>query len=280
MIDNHADARPQSGIDRADVVYEAPVEGGITRYFALFASSTFASEVGPVRSARPYFLDWLAEYGDGLYMHSGGSPEALQLIKTRGLFDANEFYFGSYYWRDTRRAAPHNLYTDQKSWVRMLDQRAHQREKVAEWEGWKFDMPSVPVLLATSTIPTSVAVRFTQGYVVGWQASSTGQFTKYLNDKPLLTRDGQKIVADTVVFASMPVTTIDDEGRRAIQTLGSGEVVVWKKGMLVHGTWKKTSLTDRTRWYDMHDQEIALTPGKIWVEIVPEEIPLTITSGS
>jgi hypothetical protein len=88
------------------------------------------------------------------------------------------------------------------------------------------------------------------------------------------------IFADSVVFATMNVTTIDEYGRRAIATVGSGEVVVVKKGQLIHGTWKKTSLTDRTRWYDTAGQEISLSPGKIWIEIVPSDAALTIESGA
>ncbi|HLC70188.1 MAG TPA: DUF3048 domain-containing protein, partial [Patescibacteria group bacterium] len=88
MIDNHIDARPQSGLAVASVVYEVPVEGSITRFMALYDGDDLVEEVGPVRSARAYYLDWLSEYGDALYLHVGGSPEALNLIKKRSIFDA------------------------------------------------------------------------------------------------------------------------------------------------------------------------------------------------
>ncbi|MBI5221693.1 MAG: DUF3048 domain-containing protein [Candidatus Magasanikbacteria bacterium] len=110
MIDNHPDARPQSGLVAAKIVYEAPAEGGITRYFAIFDSIQSVEKVGPVRSARPYFVDWLEEYS-GLYMHCGGAPEALAKIKSEKVFDADEFFNGPYYWRDESRIAPHNLFT-------------------------------------------------------------------------------------------------------------------------------------------------------------------------
>ena len=81
MIDNHPEARPQSGLDQAFLVIEAPVEGGISRLLAFFSAEQVLEEIGPVRSARPYFLDWNNEL-DALYVHVGGSDAALDYIST------------------------------------------------------------------------------------------------------------------------------------------------------------------------------------------------------
>jgi hypothetical protein len=143
MIDNHPGARPQSGLSQAQVVYEVPVEGEFTRYFAIFNASTTVDKVGPVRSARPYFLDWLQEYGDALYIHSGGSPEALQILRNSTLFDANEFFRGAYFWRGTDHLAPHNLYTSSTAWNKLLAEYGRNRpahgaggaSEPGDWEG-------------------------------------------------------------------------------------------------------------------------------------------------
>ncbi len=116
MLDGHFDALPIKGVNEAAIIYEAPMEGVTTRFLAIYPAGQNIAEVGPVRSARPYFLDWLAEYGDALYMHCGGSPEALDLIQERKIFDANEFYWGGYYWRDHSRTAPYNLFTASRQW--------------------------------------------------------------------------------------------------------------------------------------------------------------------
>ncbi|HSD12679.1 MAG TPA: DUF3048 domain-containing protein, partial [Patescibacteria group bacterium] len=109
-IDNLSVARPQAGLTKASLVFEAPVEGGITRFLAVFPDDVTADRIGPVRSARPYFLDWASEF-DAVYAHVGGSPEALEKIVAYDMRDLNEFFAGKYFWRDENRDAPHNAYT-------------------------------------------------------------------------------------------------------------------------------------------------------------------------
>ncbi|MDP4090950.1 MAG: DUF3048 domain-containing protein, partial [Bacillota bacterium] len=109
IIENSRPARPQSGLSQADIVFETMAEGGIPRFIALFHSSS-PKEIGPVRSARPYFVMLAKEYNLP-FGHCGGSEEALDKIDREHLMSMNEFDYGSYYWRDKSRKAPHNLYT-------------------------------------------------------------------------------------------------------------------------------------------------------------------------
>src|SRR3989339_236076 len=102
MIDNHPGARPQSSLARANLVYEAEAEGGITRYLAIYADLNDLKEIGPIRSARPYFID-LARETSALYVHVGGSAGALAMLAQNKIPDMNEFYNGKYFWRDTIR---------------------------------------------------------------------------------------------------------------------------------------------------------------------------------
>jgi hypothetical protein len=99
MIDNSVFARPPSALSRAGLVYEAEVEGNATRLMAIFSSGKDLNEIGPVRSARPYFIEWAKEFG-APYVHCGGSPEALAILAKGGIIDINEFYGGAYFWRD------------------------------------------------------------------------------------------------------------------------------------------------------------------------------------
>ncbi len=109
MIENSEDARPQSGLSQAGVVFEAIAEGGITRFLALF-QDTAPDNVGPIRSARPYYLQWALGFDAG-YAHVGGSPEAITDISDWGVRDLDQFYNGSSYHRVSSREAPHNVYT-------------------------------------------------------------------------------------------------------------------------------------------------------------------------
>src|SRR5579884_4106078 len=176
MIENHTDARPQSGLSSADVVYEAVAEGGITRFMALFYCNSLSDiEVGPVRSARTYFLDWLSEY-DALYAHVGGAntpgpADALGQIITYGIKDLNQFSIGfPTYWRDYQRvgrtvATEHTMYSStQKLWA-VGDQRGWANTDSStgtswdsEFTPWKFknDTPGGTV--------TKITVPFWSGY--------------------------------------------------------------------------------------------------------------------
>jgi len=109
IIENHPDARPQSGYNEADLVYETLAEGGITRTLAIYQSKD-SKEIGPVRSARTYFVDWLSEVG-GIFAHVGGNADALDMITQLNFPDLNQFAYGNYYRRSTDRYAPHNVYT-------------------------------------------------------------------------------------------------------------------------------------------------------------------------
>src|SRR3989344_7322518 len=113
MVENQIDARPPSGLAQAKIVYEILTEATITRFLAIYDLSENLQKIGPVRSARPYFIDLALEYG-ALYAHSGGSPAALERLKDDDSISNLDEFFGynsGYFWRDNQRSAPHNLYT-------------------------------------------------------------------------------------------------------------------------------------------------------------------------
>lgn len=273
MIDNHPDARPQAGISSARIVYEAPVEGSFTRYFALFDADQTVDKVGPVRSARPYFLDWQAEYGTLAYMHSGGSPDALDEIKNRKIFDTNEFFWGEYYWRSAEADAPHNLFTSSKLWQSLL-KKYGARYPETDWQGWKFG--DVPV--ATTSPVKAITINYNSNYSVGWAYQPLpARYGRIVNGKISSDQEGRSVVADNIVILEMSVKVLDDYGRKAITTVGTGDARVIRRGEMVRGIWKKNTVIDRTRFFDKQDNEIALAPGITWVEIVPPDTEIQIT---
>lgn len=135
MIENLSTIRPQSGLDKASVVYEALAEGGITRFLVVFAGKEI-SKIGPVRSARNYYMDWAEEF-HGIYAHAGGSPSALAAIKNYDFTVLNALTSdGKYFWRDKTERAPHNLYT--KTELLSIARRDKKVENTATYNSWKF----------------------------------------------------------------------------------------------------------------------------------------------
>lgn len=285
MIDNHPDALPQSGVSKARVVYEAPVEGSFTRYMAVFLASTTVNEVGPVRSARPYFLDWLREYGIAPYMHSGGSPDALNLIKNSNIFDANEFWRGRYYWRSDDRDAPHNLYTNNVRWQELL-QNEQNRHQVKTWEGWKFytisSTPSYQIDGDTTIRLSSLGVKeliinYNSNYKVSWKFNSKAQnYVRYINNAPVTDKDGSPIIADNILVQYVTIKILDEVGRKEIQTIGDGAARFVSEGLMLTGTWKKLNSNSRTKFYSGGGSGLVLKPGITWVEVAPNGLQLEI----
>lgn len=279
MIENTPEARPQAGLSSADVVYEDTVEGGITRFMALF-QQTQPDKVGPVRSARSYYVNWLAEY-DGIYMHAGGSPAGLAAISKNSTKDYPDISNDSYF-RIPKAglASEHTLYAS----VAKVFQYATTDKKwstTKDFPSWQFKDP-----IATPTTTGTVSVNFTTStYQADWVFDPTANiYARKLagvahNDQVT----GEQIKASTIVVmtvqrsANAPYAGTGKESEWNQTTIGSGAVSVFEDGTRVDGTWKKASVTDRTRFYDTAGKEISLNRGKIWIEVIPQTGSVTFT---
>jgi len=274
MIDNHTDARPQSGLSQAKIIYEVPVEGNITRLMAIFDANQVVENLGPVRSARPYFLDWASEYGESLYLHCGGSPEALTELKTNKLFDINEFYWGSYFWRAQNKIAPHNVYTSSTNWQEIINSKNYQNKE--EWLGWKF----AENLATTSTEKIKqINVAYSNYYEVSWRFNEfTNRFDYYQNGKIFTGEDDNNLSVENVLVQYVQTEIIDSYGRLDIKTVGGGEARVLRAGEIIHANWEKKDRNSRTRFFDNNGQEINLIPGRTWVQVVPTIITAEVVN--
>ncbi len=265
-VDNLFVARPQSGISKASVVYEAPVEAGISRFLFVFPDDVKVDKIGPVRSARPYFLDWISEY-DALYAHVGGSNEALDDIKAYGLRDMNEFYQGASFWRSADRSAPHNAYTSTDLLSANFARRfADQPTKLLD--GWKFkdDAPA-----SERPKDASLSIEYGDTHVnVTWKYDPvTNVYARSQGGKIISDSDDAPVTAKNIVVQEAEVSIIDSEGRRKIGTVGKGDATFAIDGLTVHGTWSKAGRTARTRFYDASRNEIKFDAGTTWIEVVP-----------
>lgn len=273
MIDNFPAVQGhQYGIARAKVVYEVPVEGGLTRFMAMFDRSTNVDRVGPVRSARPYFLDWQAEYGKPLYMHSGGSPEALSIIKKSDYFDANEFWFERYYWRASDSDAPHNLFIRSELWNKLALKFS---TSTIVWSGRKFDN-NAP---ASSSPASAILIKYHSGYHVSWKFDSARSvYDRLLNNVSYSDALNEVVTAENVVVQYVKMRSVDEVDRKEIVTIGSGSARVLRDGRIIYGKWQKEATNSRTIFTDLSGEEIKFKPGVTWIQIVPEDVAVEVVN--
>lgn len=278
MIENHPDARPHSGLDQASIVYEAIAEGGITRFMAIFGPQA-PNKVGPVRSARTYYLDWAWEY-DAFYSHVGGNIDALDLIPQIGIKDLDQFRYGTKaYWREPAKgkATEHTMYTD-----------TEKLYGIAQDNDWDmkadFETLSFKTEISQDQRPAqqSITVDFsTDSYKVRWEYDpQTNQYKRFLAG--LAHQDaisGQQLTAKNILVQEVAreatVTRINETGWK-MTTIGSGKAKIFLDGKEIDGTWKKSSRSDRTKFYDSNNKEIEFNPGVTWYQILPPETAITV----
>lgn len=271
MIENLQSVRPQSGLGDADIVYEALAEGGITRFMAVYLTDKHLAEIGPVRSARNYYVVWAEEY-QALYAHVGGSPQALAtLADDENLVDLNQFYNAPYFWRKTDIAAPHNLMTSSEKLAFAL------RDKIGENATANYTAWLTKKEAAKKDWPTeekSITLNFSSdSYKVEWKyAPETNTYLRLNGGVEHLDKNtGKQISAKNIVVQYVKANLLDDAGRLDLDTVGEGQMVLFQDGISIEGTWKKTTPTERTRFYDEDNQEIKFNLGNIWVEVLPED---------
>ncbi len=294
MIENHSEARPQSGISFADVTYEAVAEGGITRTLNIFYCQD-AGIIGPVRSARVYFLDFVTEYGDHpLYAHVGGAntpgpADALGQIDDMGWVgynDMNQFSIGfPTFRRDEGRlgrevATEHTMYsTTTKLWdVAVKRDLTNVDEEGKAWNEdftpyeFKDDQPSNKA--------QKVHIEYWEGYdeyFVDWTYSPKDNlyYRKNGNEIHKDRNTGKQLTAKNVVVLSMSESNANDGYENNLhllyKTKGTGKAIVYMDGKKIDATWHKAGRGGRTTLTDSSGKDITFNRGKLWFHIVPIE---------
>ena len=278
MVENSAEAWPLSGLEKAFLVIEAPVEAGIPRFIAFYSEETEVEKIGPVRSARLYYLDWAGEFG-ALYAHVGGSPEALQEIRSRNLFDLNEFYHAPIFWRSSDRYAPHNTYTSSSLLNDfLLTQQKQDIVSESVYELWNFKEDEPVVRTPESPLEIQTRFSFSDLYDVSWHyESKTNKYRRFQAGKEAgILAHETSLLANNVVFLMTDIRSIDEVGRKAIRTLGEGDAIILQDGKMIEGYWNKSSADARLRFYDDKNNEIKWNAGKTWIEIVSSQEDLSI----
>jgi hypothetical protein len=272
MVENLATVRPQSGLDKAGVVYEALAEGGITRFLAIYATYDEVKEIGPVRSARPYYLDWVAEYSP-LYAHAGGSPDAIRLIPQIDNITNLDQIGGqhAYFWRDASRstASEHTLFTSSE--LLSLALRDKEITEEGDYVPWLFKEEEKASQRVNEAKEITIDYS-TFSYKVSYQYDfENNRYLRKNGDEPHMEYvTGEQLFAKNVIVQYVK-TSKADATRLAMDTIGEGGALLFQDGEMINATWEKKSQTGRTRYYDMDGREIRLNPGPTWVQIVPTD---------
>lgn len=301
MIENSTDARPQSGLSYADQVYEAVAEGGITRFLAIFYCQD-APEVGPIRSARTYFVDMVSQFGKyPLYAHVGGANAAgpanalgqIDSFGWTGYNDLNQFSIGfPTYWRDYTRqghtvATEHTMYsTTSKLWDFAKTSRGiTNTTKAGTWTtnytpySFKDD-----ALASQRSASQAIHVAFwtDPDYAVDWiYQPTTNLYMRNNGGVPHVDRDTNKqLSAKNVVLLLMEQSNATDgymDNEHLLYTdTGTGKALIFMDGKETKGMWKKASRTAQLFIYDASGNPIQFDRGQIWFSILPLDATISV----
>lgn len=273
MIENAPAARPQSGLDKADVIYEIMAEGGITRFLAIFLHGD-TDKLGPVRSARPYYIERMLEY-NAMYAFCGGSAAALEMVKNEGIASLNEFFVGrKAYWRIKGRKAPHNLYTDTRKLREVGIQKGYEKSvKLPEYaflESGEENKDGIEARGVVINYPTKYSI-------VKWKYDkNSNKYLRYEGGKIHLDAvTGKQLAASNIIVQYVKTKVIDKEGRLEAAMTGKGKSILFTGGKAYIGTWAKSSMRAQTYFYGSNGETLKLNPGQTWIEVVPTGVNVT-----
>lgn len=268
VIENlYPNARPQSGLSSAGVVYEALAEGGISRYLAVFGDQK-PKDIGPVRSLRTYFVDWGMEYNAPV-VHAGGNADALDLAKQLGMKDLNSFSFDDYFRRINTKFAPHNLYIYGENLDKLLkDKDFNTPPDFIIWQRKDDNRSSSP---NASNIDVDFSYNdYRVSYKYNPESNDYSRYLRGVVDVDVNT--DQQIKTKNIVVVYMPTSygvTRAGESTVIMRTVGSGKAIFFIDGMAIEGTWQKDEHNSRTKFLDSSENEIKFNKGQTWVEVVP-----------
>ncbi len=279
MIDDHVDARPQSGFNDAAVVWHAPAEGGIPRYMLIFQDRVPPS-VGPVRSARQYYIAWAAEW-DAVYAHVGGSPQAMDTLRRQGtgqlVYNADEFRWGGVYFHRTKdRFAPHNVYTSGKE-LRALAKRLGAKDGPRK-PAWRF---APDALISLRPDGGRISVAYTHNAITyRYDKARNAYFRSVSGEKRQVDRGTEKLVAPknvvVMIMSFSPLADGANKHRLEAQFVGKGTAWIATNGRTIKGTWRKASMTEPTRFFDADGKPVTFTIGQTFIQVMPKGSKVTI----
>jgi len=267
-VENAPEARPQTGLNDADIVFEEPVEGGYTRFIAVYQCAD-APKVGPVRSGRTTDPDVLMQFGKPVLGYAGGKQAVRRGIEKAGITDVNYIDAAAAYTRDDSRAAPHNLYTTTKALWKAAASTEGPPRAVFSYDP---DLANKAKRVGTAHLP------FSSVSDVYWEWNrKDGAWLRSHGTTPHETTDGGRVSATNVVIMRVRVRAghlVDAAGNPSpvVTLTGKGKAYVLRDGRMISGTWERAKLSDVTTFAARDGSAIALAPGRTWVELLPSDL--------
>lgn len=278
QIENSPEARPQSGLREADIVNEAIAEGGITRFNAVFHDNSPAN-VGPIRSLRPYYIDWFLPYNAAI-VHAGGSPEALADIRNLNIQDMDHGVNASYFRRVSNRYAPHNLYSTGPQLLDLFSKKGYDNgtftslpRKLVLEESETEETPPATQAPAEASLPAANTVNLkissTLYNVVFAYDKASNTYLRSQGGAPHVDAEtGQQLAPSVVIVPVMSKSIHPDRVHTKYGTVGSGKVYVFQDGTVQEGTWTKADRRVQWQLTDSTGKPIALNPGQTWFTMI------------
>jgi hypothetical protein len=267
-IENISVSRPQIGLETADIVYEQPVEGGITRFIVIFQCSD-AERLGPVRSVRESDPQILVQFGSPLFGYSGGIPQVKESVRAAGVIDVGIDEAPGAYTLDPNREAPHNVYTTTRALYRAGRGGRDVPDPVFTYDQ---DLPSEGTRRGRS-----IHADFSPESDVRWRyRRGQDRYLRFHGTEPHTMEDGTQVSATNVVVQVVQVRLtgrLDPAGNPVPEpvVIGRGPAFVFRNGRIIQGRWIRESRGDITQFIDRQGNDIPLAPGTTWVELFPRE---------
>jgi hypothetical protein len=266
-IDNIVDARPQTGLQSADLMYVIPVEGGLTRFMAVY-SSHIPPVVGPVRSARQSDLDILRQFGRPALAWSGATPHLVPFIERAPVVDLYALQAGGYY-RSQNRVAPYNLFANTKQ----LLAEAHGASKARDI-GFRFGPVPAGAVPAGGKGAASYSVKYpAASYTFRWSARDKRWLT-WIDGAPAMATEGGQLGGSTVIIQYTQITTsrFEEYGGRPpyAKSTGSGRAVILRDGKEYTVRWSRLTLNGGTTYTLPNGKPMLFAPGQVWVVLAPD----------
>lgn len=265
MIENSPDARPQSGIKDSGVIFEAIAEGGITRFLVLYQEQK-PQLIGPVRSVRLYYVDWVAAFNASV-AHIGGSAVALSEVRNGSYRDIDQFFNAGSYWRATDRYAPHNVYT---SFEKLDALNAAKGYTSSSFTGFsRKDSKPLQTPIATHIDVTMSSALYNSAYDYD---AATNTYKRFQVGEAFSDREAGQLSPRVVIVMKVPQRTVFEDGyRQQIDAIGSGTAYVFQDGDVHEVTWSKASKTEQIKFTTAEGQDFRLARGQTFISAVPAE---------
>lgn len=275
MIENTTMALPQYGLNLAGVLYECPVEGGITRMMGVFEQDAIKDQekIGNVRSCRPYYVFISLEY-DAIYVHFGQSIQGETLLNTGIIDDLNGLTDdGTVFYRSSDRSAPHNAYVSGSGIMAGIDKKGYTLNYRDDYNGYYiFNHTPEGNKLENGKDCEVVCPYFYNNKPYFIYNKETGLYERYEFGKPQVDAiDGEQVAVKNIIFKNVPSSIYTGTPYLDIPVNGSGEGKFFTNGKMIDVTWVKETDTSVTHYYDDDANEIELNPGQTWVCLIENQ---------